>query len=274
MEAFKRKLQWIFALGLLKRNNNLIISPRAWGGSTEAECTPLYCHWMCPACQHWDFLQWAAQQWHKMQRKQFTARGRLGLSSFKRTHCGLPLMKVRHLLIDIDVFWLIVETKPFFPEFFSDGLLFTQLSSPTGFVVLSWPTLKNPTSPCVSPVSSTVLQQEWTLSWGAESPGVGRCFIGFPTLRNCRAWLYLPAPPRVLLAVRTLPRLIHCLCDMITPTAFCGFGTIPVKAACIKCHWCYLAFLASPLQFSPPSILQPEHLLNSTVLFLAYLCRM
>lgn len=184
MEAFKRKLQWIFALGLLKRNNDLMISPRAWGGSREAECTLLYCHWMCPACQHWDFLQWAAQQWHKMQRKQFTARRRLGLSSFKRTHCGLPLMKVRHLLIDIDVLWLIMETKPSFPEFFKNGLLFTQLFS----LLCCLGLLKNPTAPCVSPVSPTVLVG-WVLCAGVRVPRCGEMLYRVSTWHKCKAWL-------------------------------------------------------------------------------------
>lgn len=82
-----------------------------------------------------------------MQRKQFTARGRLGLNSFKRIHCGLSLMKVRRLLIDRDVLWLVMETKLSFPEFFRNGLLFTQLYSPTASVVLSWPAVRNPTLP-------------------------------------------------------------------------------------------------------------------------------
>lgn len=67
-------------------------------------------------------------------------------------------MKVRHLLIDIDVLWLMMETKLSFPGFVRNGLLFTQLTSPTAsVVVLPWPTLKTMAAPCVSPLSPTVL---------------------------------------------------------------------------------------------------------------------
>lgn len=40
---------------------------------------------------------------------------KLSLNFFKRTHRGFPLTKIRSLLIDIDVFWLIMETKQSFP---------------------------------------------------------------------------------------------------------------------------------------------------------------
>lgn len=158
MEAFKQKLQWIFAVRLLKRNNNFMLSPRAWGGSAEAECTPLYWSVSVPCLSALRFATVSCTAVTQTQSKQFSARRRLGLNSVKRTHCGLPLMKVRHLLIDVDALWLIMETKLSFPGFVRNGLLFTQLSSPTAsVVVLSWPTLKISTAPCVSPVSSTAL---------------------------------------------------------------------------------------------------------------------
>lgn len=121
-----------------------------------------------------------------------------------------------------------------------------------------------------APCPALSLQCEWALCWGAGSPGVGTCSIGFPTLHNCKAWHCPPAPPRITQA--------HPLFDRLTQTdsvlhSHCAPGIIPVKAACIKCYYCYLAFLASPLQLSPPSILQPEHLLYSITLFIFYLWR-
>lgn len=153
--------------GLLKRNNNFMISPRAWGGSAEAECSPLYWSLNVPCLSALRSATVSCTTVTQMQRKQFISRRRLGLNSFKRTHCGLPLMKVRHLLIDTDALWLIMETKLSFPGFVRNGLLFTQLSSPTAsVVVLSLPTLKISTAPCVSAVSSTALAV-----WADSVPG-------------------------------------------------------------------------------------------------------
>lgn len=155
------------------------------------------------------------------------------------------------------------------------GMGFSSLSSFLCCVALVY-TKKPNCSLCKSHVPHCPCRVS-TLCWGAGCPGVGRCFIGFPLGISAKLG-FTPCPSQGAAGCEDLAQA-HPWLDVITPTVLvlhphCAPGTIPVKAACSKCHWCYLAFLASPLQLSPPSILQPEQLLDSTVLFLAYSCRM
>lgn len=78
---------------------------------------------------------------------------KLSLNFFKRTHRGFPLTKVRPLLIDTDVLWLIMETKLSFPWFDRNGFPSPQLFS--ALLLLFWCLglhLKMLPAPCLSPV--------------------------------------------------------------------------------------------------------------------------
>lgn len=134
-----------------------------------------------------------------MQRKQFTARRRLGLNSFKRTLLGLPLMEIRHLLVGIDVLWLIAENKAFF-----SGMGF---SSPRCFLPLPlFSCLGLHKTPKCSLCKSCALYCPCSVSGlcAVQGPQVwGDAPLGFPLCITAKLGITpLPLPGS--------PRLIHC----------------------------------------------------------------